>query len=192
MASRRMRLFPVVGVAGVALGLLIAVVLVPGPAIGRGPLEPLPIVNSFGVHAVDGSTVSLVVELRGGEAATATLRGVSLADADTGLTLVDSGLLVDGYPGTYLGRSFPLGRLGPINGAVVSISPDDSATDVFLNLGIRTTFGHSPLHARGVWLDYDVGTVSYRAFLPWLLTACDTPESVVCPAQPANEFSFPA
>jgi hypothetical protein len=181
-------------VAVVAIAVVITVVAIAyfasrGPA--RGPLQPTSNVNSFGLPVADGSTMSMVVELRGETATDATLRGVSLVSPDEGLALVDSGILVGGYPGTYISDQFPLGSLTPVAGSEISTDPTDPSKDVFINLGIKPTFGETPLSARGVWLDYDVAGVRYRALLPWLVTLCKAPTTETCTGINAEQFSFP-
>lgn len=175
----------------IAIAVIAAIAILAGRGPARGPLQPTTNVNSFGLPVADGSTMSLVVELRGEQAVSATLNGISLASADPGLTLADAGILVDGYPGRYVAESFPLGALAPIGGTTISTDPTDPTRDVFINLGIRADFGNSPLRARGVWLDYEVAGVKYRALLPWLLTVCRTPTTDTCAGIPAQDFSFP-
>ena len=87
MSPRRGLLAVLIVVIALAV---MAVVWQAGPA--PGPLQPTGNVNSFGWPIDNGSTISLVVELRGEQQVTATLRGVSLADADPGLSLVDAGI----------------------------------------------------------------------------------------------------
>jgi hypothetical protein len=170
---------------------IVAVAILVGRGPGGGPLQPSGNVNSFGLPADDGSTVSLVVELRGEHQTTAKLREVSLASPDPGLALVGDGILVNGYPGTYIETAFPLGPLAPLAGATISTDPADHTRDVFLNLGIRVSFASSRLSVRGVWLDYDADGASYRALLPWLLTLCETPVTGTCVGLRPDEFSFP-
>ena len=137
--------------------------------------------------------MSLVVQFRAKEAVTATLDGVSLADPGPGLDLVGSGILVNGWPGTYVSsRVFPLGPIKPIAGETITTTPGDAAGDVFFNLGIRVALEQSPQSIHGVWLDYHIGSTRYRALLPWLLSICQRPPEIgPCSAEPAEEFSFP-
>jgi hypothetical protein len=143
------------------------------------------------MYADDGSTVSFVVEYRGEQNVTATLNSVSLASPDAGLELVGNGILVDGYPGFYISNSFPAGQLMPVAGTTLVTAPDDPSADTFFDLGIRVRLGEQPQSLRGVWLDYTVRSVRYRALLPWLLTICRAPITGTCVGLPADEFSFP-
>jgi hypothetical protein len=155
-----------------------------------GPLQPTGNVNSFGVWADDGSTLSLVVEYRGEHEVTATLRSVSLANADSGLTMVGTGILTSNFSG-YTLKTFPPGSLKPIDGTVITTRPDDPSGDVFLVLGIKANLRAGPQFARGVWLDYEVGGQTHRALLPWLLTVCRNPVAGVCVGQDGSTFEMP-
>jgi hypothetical protein len=141
--------------------------------------------------ADDGATMAFVVEYRGEQAVTATLDAISLANADPGLDVVETGILMDGYPFLYVSRSFPVGRMKPVAGTVITTAPGDPAGDTFFALGIRTNLKTGPQAARGVWLDYHIDSARYRAVLPWLLSVCPTPITAPCAGLPAQEFSFP-
>lgn len=182
----------VVLLALAAIGFVLIAASVLRATAPTGPLQPTTTVNSFGIYADPGQTVSLVVELRGEQEATAVLDAVELANADPGLSLAASGVLVDGYPGAYVSLTYPMGELTPVNGYVVVTDPGNPGADVFINLGIATTSDLSaPQSVRGVWLDYTVDVTRYRALLPWLLTVCSKPVVGTCMGQPPDEFSFP-
>jgi hypothetical protein len=156
-----------------------------------GPLQPTDLVQSFGTYAEDGSTLSLVVELRGEVPVVATLRSVTLADPDKGLSIVGSGILDTAFSG-YVVKSFPPGPMTPVAGTVVTTKPGDPSGDVFIVLGIKTDLAGHPQSMRGVWLDYSVDGVIHRALLPWLLRVCPEPGSDACEFQPEDQFVFPA
>lgn len=188
-AMRRM-LIPVAAILTLAAATAIAYLLLRDDS--SGPFRPVDTVNSFGTWAEDGTTVSFVVQLRGTEPVTITLAGVSLVNPGPGLELVESGVLLDGYPGTYMSaKEFPLGRLAPIAGTTWTNSPGNPEADLFLNLGIRVGLDQSPQSIHGVWLNYHAGLLGYRAFLPWLLTICEPPITGTCRAIGPDELSHP-
>jgi hypothetical protein len=156
-----------------------------------GPLQPTDVVDSFGLPADDGSTISLVVEFRGETEAVATLRSVSLADPDAGLTLVGTGILTGPFEG-YVLSSYPPGPLRPVEGTVIATKPGDRSGDIFFVLGIRTDLHEGSQSARGVWLDYTVDGVAHRALLPTLLTVCPKVAGGSCEGQPIESFKVPA
>ena len=185
--GRRVLILGAVAAALLALGALAVVILRPP---SPGPLQPTELVQSFGTTVEDGSTLSFVVELRGEVPVVATLDSVSLADADAGLTLTDSGIQTSGFTG-YVVKSFPPGDLEPVAGTEVTTRPGDPSGDVFIALGIKTDLSRGRQSAHGVWLDYTAHGVRYRALLPWLLTVCPGPGTEPCPNQAPDSFTFP-
>jgi hypothetical protein len=189
MARPAVRLALIGGLAALAVTAGVIYVLANrGPT--PGPLQPTHNVNSFSLWVANGTTMSFMVDLRGELEVTATLDAVSLANPDPGVQLVDAGIL-DGYPGTFVADTFPLGPLRPIADTTITTAPDDPRGDVFINLGIRVDEGQAPRHIRGVWLDYHIGAAKHRALLPWLLSICPKPVTGTCENLPPEQFSFP-
>lgn len=187
---RRQRIIMAAIVAVLLVGAVAWVVGLRPGGLTPGPLQPTDVIDSFGMPAKDGSTISLVVEFRGETEVVATLRSVSLAEPDDGLTLVGSGILTGPFEG-YVLSTFPPGPIQPVAGTVITTKPGDRSGDIFFVLGIKADLRQGPQSARGVWLDYSVESVDYRALLPTLLTVCPEPTSRSCEAQPIDSFEVP-
>lgn len=188
MAMRRLLLL---AVAAAAIGIGAFLYVTRSPANAYGPLQPSQFVESFGTTVDDGTTISFVVEYRGETPVTATLESASLVDPDPGLAVTSSSILKSSFQG-YVIKSFPPGDLVPLEGTTYTTSPGDPAGDLFIVLGIKADLAGSNRSAHGVWLDYHVDGVHYRALLPWLLTVCPAPGTSPCPNQDPASFELPS
>jgi hypothetical protein len=155
----------------------------------EGPLRSVEVVNSFSFVVQAGNTFSLVVWHRSQEPVTATLRAVELIDADPRLQVVGSGISRVGLDAPRIAQ-FPPGPLIPVEGTVVTVDPTDPSTDLTIVIGLRAEAQGEQLHARGVWLTYEVDGQPYRARVPWLVTVCVDPVES-CSAQNPGDYEFP-
>jgi hypothetical protein len=188
MSSRRRLIVLAVAAAAIFAGGIAYTSRVRGPS--PGPLQPTDLVQSFGTYAQDGSTLSLIIELRSDANAAARLDAVSLANADGGLILVGTGILTGPFE-AYVVKSYPPGPMGPVAGTEITATPGDPSGDVFIVLGIKTDLRNGRQSARGVWLDYSVAGTPHRALLPWLLSVCPEPGTDPCPNQSPASFEMP-
>ena len=187
MTVRRLLL---IAVATAAVGLGAFVYLTRAPATAFGPLQPSQFVESFGTTVDDGSTISFVVEYRGETPVTATLESASLVDPDPGLAVTSGSILKSPFTG-YVIKSFPPGDLASLEGTTYTTSPDDPSGDLFIVLAVKADLAGANRSAHGVWLNYSVDGIHYRALLPWLLTVCPAPRASPCPNQDPASFQLP-
>lgn len=188
MRRGRVRLLLVAVVAAVAVVGALTVIGLRAPT--PGPLQPTGDVNSFGFYATDESTVTLIVQYRAEQSATAVLHALSLREPDPGLQVVDAGILTSDFEGAYHSRSFPPGDMTGVDGYVLETVPGPRG-DVFFVLGVRVDLSESPQRVRGIWLEYSVDSTRHKALLPWLFTICRDPVAGPCVGLGQEDFEWP-